>query len=165
MSKTSSGSAVIAKASDTQIHVTREFAAPRELVWRAMTEPELIRRWWSAKRAEITVCEHDVRPGGRWRNVAVSHDGSMEVAFHGEYKEIVPPKRLVTTEVFEGLGEAAEAMASLNTVTLEDLGGRTRMTVVIENSSEGIDGMLASGMEAGMQDAYDLLEEIAIALA
>jgi uncharacterized protein YndB with AHSA1/START domain len=163
MAVASSGTAVVTVPTDTQIQVTREFDAPKHLVYRALTEPDLIRRWWSARRGEVTLCEHDLRPGGSWRQVMITPDG-IDVGFHGTYREIVPNERLVYTELFEapGLGEGD---AVVNTVTLTENGGRTTMTIVSDSPKPEIQtAMLESGMEAGMQDAYDLLEEVAISL-
>ena len=98
----SSRSATVTLPTDEQILIAREFDAPRHLVYRAFTEPELVRRWWHARRGEMTACEIDLRVGGRWRYAMVTPDG-MEVAFHGEYLEIVPEERLVTSETYEGL--------------------------------------------------------------
>ena len=89
---------------DEQIVITREFDAPRHLVFRAWTTPELVRQWWHANRGEVTVCEIDLRVGGAWRYAMVTHDG-FEVAFHGEYREVVPDERIVSTETYEGLPE------------------------------------------------------------
>jgi uncharacterized protein YndB with AHSA1/START domain len=148
---------------DTQIQVTREFDAPRALVYRALTEPELIRRWWNAKRGEVTECDVDLSVGGNWRYVMVTADGT-EVAFHGTYREIVPNERLVYTEVFEMPG-VSDDDASVNTLTLEERDGRTTLTSITEcHTAETRDVIIATGMEAGMQDAYDLLEEVAISL-
>jgi uncharacterized protein YndB with AHSA1/START domain len=145
---------------DEQILITREFDAPKHLVYKAWTTPELVRRWWNAKRGEVTTCEIDLRVGGTWRYVMVTPDGT-EVGFHGEYREIVPNERIVSTEVFEGMPEAA----ALNTLTLAEEDGRTTLTILVEHSSkEHRDGHINSGMEAGMQDAMDLLEEVAVSL-
>ncbi len=157
---TSSGTAVVTLPTDTQILITREFDAPKDLVWRAWTTPELIKRWWNAKRGEVTVAEVDLRVGGAWRYVMIA-DGGQEVGFHGEYREIVPGERIVSTEVFEGMPDAE----SLNTLTLTEQEGRTTLTVLVEHrNKEGRDGHIESGMEAGMQDAMDLLEEVATSL-
>ena len=145
---------------DEQILIVREFDAPRHLVWRAWTTPELVRRWWHANRGEATVCEIDLRPGGRWRYVMVTPDG-FEVGFHGEYREVVPAERLVSTEVYEGFpdGEA------LNTLTLDEAHGRTTLSILVQHSSrEHRDAHIASGMEDGMQDALELLEQVARSL-
>jgi uncharacterized protein YndB with AHSA1/START domain len=161
---TTSQSAVVTLPTDTQIHVTREFAAPRHLVWRAFTEPELIARWWHANRGQITSTDVDLRVGGRWRWVMVTPDG-YEVAFNGEYREIVPDEKLVYTEIFEGV-PTDPADAALNTMTLTEIAGRTLMVAITElPSREARDAILETGMEAGMQDAYDLLEEVAVSLA
>lgn len=160
---TSSGSAELTLPADDQILITREFAAPKHLVYRALTTPELVKRWWNAKRGTVTEADIDLRVGGKWRYVMETDNG--EVAFHGEYKEIVPNERIVSTEAFEGIPNADE-YATTNTVTLEEKDGRTTMTVHIQcPNAETRDAIVASGMEAGMQDAYDLLEEVAASLS
>ena len=117
MAATSSGTAVVTLPADDQILITREFDAPRHLVYRAWTTPELVRQWWTAKRGEATVMEIDLRVGGAWRYVMIA-DGGMEVGFHGEYREIVPDERIVSTEVYEGMPDAE----AVNTLTLTDAG-------------------------------------------
>jgi uncharacterized protein YndB with AHSA1/START domain len=157
---TSSGSAKVTLPTDTQILVTREFDAPKHLVYKAWTTPELVKRWWNAKRGEVTIADIDLRVGGTWRWVMVTDDG-FEVAFHGEYREIVPNEKIVTTEVYEGMPDAA----ALNTLTFTEEDGRTTITLLVDHDSkEHRDGHIDSGMEAGMQDAMDLLEEVAISL-
>jgi uncharacterized protein YndB with AHSA1/START domain len=166
MAVTSSGTAILTLPTDEQILITREFDAPKHLVYRAMTTPELVRRWWHANRGEVTVCEIDLRVGGKWRYVAVAHDG-MEVGFHGEYRELVPDERIVTTEVYEGLPEGVteEQGSTLNTATLTEADGRTTLTLLIQASSKASrDAIIESGMEAGLQDALDLLEQVAVSL-
>ena len=159
----SSGTAQVTLPTDTQILITREFDAPKHLVYKAWTTPELVRQWWTAKRGEMRVCEIDLRVGGAWRYVMVA-DGGFEVGFHGEYREIVPNERLVSTEAYEGIPDA-DAHASLNTLTLTEADGRTMLTVLVEHpTKEGRDMHVESGMEAGMQDAMDLLEEVASSL-
>ena len=153
-----SGTAKVTLPADDQILITREFDAPRHLVYEAYTTPELVRRWWHANRGEMQVAEIDLRVGGRWRYVSVTPDG-VEVAFNGEYREIVPNERLVSTEVYEGAGEAG---ATLNTLTLEEVDGRTRLTILVECPSKEVrDAIIESGMEEGLQDALDLLEQVA----
>jgi uncharacterized protein YndB with AHSA1/START domain len=157
---TSSGSAKVTLPTDTQILITRKFDAPKHLVYKAWTTPELVKRWWNAKRGEVTVADIDLRVGGTWRWVMVTDDG-VEVAFHGEYREIVTNDRIVTTEVYEGMPDAA----ALNTLTFTEEDGRTTMTLLVDHASrEHRDGHIESGMEAGMQDALDLLEQVAISL-
>jgi uncharacterized protein YndB with AHSA1/START domain len=160
---TSSGTATVTLPADDQILITREFAAPKHLVYKAWTTPELVRRWWTARRGEMTTCEIDLRVGGTWRYAMVA-DGGFEVAFHGEYREIVPNERLVSTEVYEGIPDAEEN-AALDTLTLTEANGRTTLTVLVQHrTKEGRDAHIESGMEAGMQDAMDLLEQVAISL-
>src|SRR5215510_2766854 len=101
MATTSSQKAKVTLPAEAQILITREFDAPKDLVYRAFTTPELVKRWWAGKRGEMTSAEIDLRVGGRWRYVMVA-DGGFEVGFHGEYREIVPNERVVSTEVYEG---------------------------------------------------------------
>ena len=108
MPMTTSRSAKVTLPADDQILITREFDAPRHLVYKAYTTPELVRRWWTAKRGEMTVAEIDLRVGGKWRYVMIA-DGDVEVGFHGEYREIVPDERIVSTEVYEGFPDAEVA--------------------------------------------------------
>ena len=161
---TSSGSAKLTFPSDTQILITRDFAAPKHLVYKAVTTPELVTRWWNAKRGEVTVCEIDLREGGKWRYVMQTPDG-FEVAFHGEYREVVPNERVVSTEAFEGAPDPDDN-ATVNTMTLIEVEGVTTLTVLVDCPNEYVrNAIVESGMEAGLQDAYDLLEEVAISLA
>jgi uncharacterized protein YndB with AHSA1/START domain len=160
MAVTSSGTATVTLPTDEQILITREFDAPKHLVYKAFTTPELVRRWWHANRGEMTVCEIDLRVGGAWRYAMETEDG-YEVAFHGEYREIVPNERIVSTEVFEGFGDAE----SVNTLTLAEADGRTTATILVQHSQkEHRDAHIESGMEAGLQDALDLLEKVAVSL-
>jgi uncharacterized protein YndB with AHSA1/START domain len=161
----SSGTATVTLPTDEQILIAREFDAPKHLVYRAWTTPELVKRWWNAKRGEVTVAEIDLRVGGKWRYVMVTEEG-YEVGFHGEYREIVPDERIVSTEVYEGVpqGDGAE-QGTLNTMTLTEMDGRTTLTVLVEAPSKEVrDAIIESGMEAGMQDAMDLLEQVARSL-
>ena len=149
---------------DDQILITRDFGAPKHLVYRAWTTPELVKRWWNAKRGEVTIAEIDLRVGGTWRSVMVT-DGGVEVGFHGEYREIVPNERIVSTEVYEGMPEGAPEEGTLNTATFSEVDGRTTLTVLVQAPSKELrDAIIDSGMEAGMQDAMDLLEQVAISL-
>jgi len=157
---TSNGTAMVTLPTDEQILITREFDAPKHLVYEAWTTPELVRRWWTARRGEPTIAEIDLRVGGMWRYVMVTDDG-VEVGFHGEYREIVPDERIVATEVYEGMPDAE----ALNTVTFTEVDGRATLTILSDHTSqEDRDAHIDSGMEAGLQDALDLLEEVAISL-
>jgi uncharacterized protein YndB with AHSA1/START domain len=157
---TSSHTAVVTLPTDTQIVITREFNAPKHLVYKAWTTPELIKRWWSGDRGEVMTAEVDLRVGGAWRYVMTAN-GDFEVGFHGEYREIVPNERIVFTEVYEGMpdGEA------LNTMTFVEQDGRTTLTILVQHQNqEHRDAHINSGMEGGMQEAMDYLEKIAVEL-
>jgi uncharacterized protein YndB with AHSA1/START domain len=160
MPVTSSGTATVTLPTDKEILITREFDAPRHLVYRAWTTPELVRRWWSGRRGEVTSAEIDLRVGGTWRYVMVANEG-FEVAFHGVYRELVPNERIVSTEVYEGFPEGE----ALDTLTLTEADGRTTLTILVQHSSkEHRDAHIDSGMEGGMQEAMDLLEQVAVSL-
>ena len=149
------GSAVITLPSDTEILITRVFDAPADLIFEAITTPALVKRWWGFETSEWLVCDIDLRVGGQWRYVIRERD--MEVAFHGEYREIAGPHRLVSTEVFEGFPEAG----SVNTITLDEVDGVTTMTTLAQHEcQEHRDAQMASGMESGMQVSFDRLEEL-----
>jgi uncharacterized protein YndB with AHSA1/START domain len=160
VARTSSGTATVTLPTDEQILITREFDAPKHLVYEAWTTPEHVKRWWNARRGEVTIAEIDLRVGGKWRYAMVTEDG-FEVAFHGEFREIVSNERIVSTEVYEGMPDAE----AVNTLTLMEVDGRTTMTILVQHTSkEHRDAHIESGMEAGMQDAMDLLEEVAVSL-
>jgi uncharacterized protein YndB with AHSA1/START domain len=165
MALATSGTAKVTLPTDEQILITREFDAPKHLVYRAWTMPELVKRWWSGRRGEMTLAEIDLRVGGTWRYVMVA-EGGYEVAFHGEYREIVPNERIVTTEVYEGMPpEAAGAQPPLNIVTFTEADGRTTLTLLVQTTSKEVrDMIIDSGMEVGMQEQMDLLEQLAITL-
>ncbi|HYN52350.1 MAG TPA: SRPBCC family protein [Thermoleophilaceae bacterium] len=151
---------------DQQILITREFDAPKHLVYKAWTTPELVKRWWSGRRGEMTIAEIDLRIGGAWRYVMMAQ-GGFEVAFHGEYREIVPNERIVNTEVYEMPGAPALPAADepLNIVTFTEVDGHTTLTVLVQTTSTELrDTIINSGMEDGMQEGMDLLEEVAISL-
>jgi len=146
---------------DEQILITREFDAPKHLVYEAWTTPELVRRWWSGKRGTMTIAEIDLRVGGAWRYVMIA-DGGFEVGFHGEFREIVPNERLVSTELYEAMPDGDPAV---NTVTFTEADGRTTLTLLPQLASKEVrDMIIESGMEGGMQEGMDLLEAIAISL-
>ena len=163
---TTEGTAILTTPTDDQILITREFDAPRHLVFEAWTTPELVKRWWHANRGEATIAEIDLRVGGRWRYVMMADDG-VEVGFHGEYLEIVPDERIVSTEVYEGLpaGVSAEDGGTVNTATFTEVDGRTTLTLLIQAANKtSRDAIIDSGMEGGLQDALDLLQQVANSL-
>jgi uncharacterized protein YndB with AHSA1/START domain len=147
--------------SDNEIHMTRLFDAPRHLVFEAMTKPEHVTQWWGrlGEGYSVPVCEIDLRLGGTWRFVSRHPKG--EAAFHGEYREIAPPSRLVFTEIFEDFPDVVTVVTS----DFTDEGGKTRLTVtVLYPSREVRDMVKASGMEKGAAISYDRLEDLVVAL-
>ena len=155
------GSAVVTLPSDTEIVITREFDAPAALVFTAWTTPEMVRCWWGYETAPLVVCDIDLRPGGTWRYVSRQPDGA-ELGWHGEYLEVDAPRRLVSTEVFEGYPDAA----AVNTMTLTEVDGTTTMSVLVRHTSkEHRDGHIRSGMERGMQVTLDRLDGLLTELA
>ncbi|MEU0791598.1 SRPBCC family protein [Amycolatopsis sp. NPDC005961] len=156
----------ITTPADDRILITREFAAPRHLVYRAWTTPELVKRWWAGQRGTTTKVEMDLRPGGRWRYVLETNDGA-EVGFHGEYREVVPDEKIVYTEVFEMPGVDLDSVdGPLNTATFTALDGdRTRLELLtVTGSKELRDMILESGMEVGVREQMVIIEELANSL-
>src|SRR6185312_951394 len=157
---TTTNSAKVTLPADTQILITREFDAPRHLVWKAYTTPDLIARWWGGEHGKVTSVEVDLRVGGTWRYVLTANEG-FEVAFHGEYREISEPERLVNTEIYEG----APVGVGVVTTTLTESDGRTTLTQLCEYGSREVrDAVIDSGMESGMQESMDALEQVAVSL-
>jgi uncharacterized protein YndB with AHSA1/START domain len=153
---TSSATTKVTLPSDLEIQVTREFDAPRDVVYKAMTDPKLIPQWWGPRSDATTVDKMEVRPGGKWRFVATGPNGSY--AFRGEYRQIVPGEKIVQTFEFEPMA----GHISVETATLTDLpGGRTLFTTrSVFASKEDRDGMIQSGMESGLRETYDRLDEV-----
>jgi len=148
--------ATVTLPADDQILITREFDAPRHLVFRAWTTPELVKRWWGGKRGEVTLAEIDLRVGGKWRYVMTAH-GEFEVGFHGVYRELVANERIVSTEVYEGAPDAE----AINTLALAEQDGRTTMTILVQHSSRANrDLHIDAGMEGGMNESFDALEQV-----
>lgn len=149
--------ATVTLPAEDEILITREFDAPKALVYRAWTTPELVKRWYGAGHGEVTIAEIDLRVGGRWRYVVADAYG-----FSGEFRELLPDQRIVSTETFDGAPDAE----ALNTLTLTERGGRTTMTVLVKHQSQANrDAQLQAGMESGMNTALDLLEQVARSLA
>ncbi len=156
------GSATVTLLADREIVIRREFDAPAALVFKAWTTPELVRRWWGFETSEWLVCDIDLREGGSWRYVT-REAGGFEVGFHGEYRTIEAPHRIVSTEVFEGFPDPDAA--ALNTIVLEERAGVTTMTItVLHATKEHRDGHIASGMEDGMQVSMNRFEDIVVKL-
>jgi uncharacterized protein YndB with AHSA1/START domain len=150
----------ITTPSDLEIVITRSFNAPRDLVWEAMSEPELIKQWlFGPPGWTMTKCEDDLRVGGTFRWGWSGPDG-IEMAMHGVYREVAPPERIVRTEQFE-FGCESQAGEQLATILLEEDDDKTNLTLtVLYPSKEARDGALASGMEKGVEAGYDRLEEL-----
>lgn len=156
-----SDSFTVTTPSDDEIRMTRLFNAPRELVFEAMTRPEHVVQWWGrlGEGYSVPVCEIDLRVGGKWRFVNRHPKG--EVAFHGEYREIAPPSRLVFTEIFEEFPDTVSVVST----EFADEGGKTRMTATVRYPSREVrDMVLATGMSTGAGISYDRLEDLVIAL-
>ena len=154
--------AVVTLPSDTEILITRQFDAPKHLVYKAWTTPDLIKRWWSGDRGTVTIAEVDLRVGGEWRYVMTANQG-FELAFHGRYREIVTNEHIVATAVFEMPGAEAipEEHVPVNTVTFAESDGQTTLTVLTRTTSKDMrDGIISSGMEDGMQEQMDHIEEL-----
>jgi uncharacterized protein YndB with AHSA1/START domain len=148
------GSTTFTTPSDREIVMTRDFDAPRELVFQAWTNPEHVPHWFGPRGTTVPLCEIDLRPGGAWRYVLHSPDGS-EMGMGGVYQEISPPERLVTTESFDDYpGE------SLNRFVLTEEDGKTTLTVtVLYESKEIRDAVIESGMQSGAAETFDRLAE------
>lgn len=160
MKKNRHGSATVTLPSDREITITRKFDAPAALIYKAWTTPELVKRWWGFDSSQWLVCEIDLRVGGRWRYVT-REEGGYEVGFHGEYRELEAPRRLVQTEVFEGMPEGA----ALDTITFDEQDGVTTLTInVLHSCKEHRDAHIASDMEGGMQISMNRLEDAVRAL-
>jgi uncharacterized protein YndB with AHSA1/START domain len=148
--------ATVTTPTDREIRSERIFDAPRDRVWAAYTDPELIPQWYGPRGTTTIVDQMDVRAGGAWRFVMPGPDGS-ETAFRGTYREVTPPERIVQTFEWEGM----PGHVAIETATFEDLGERTKVTTVsLFHTPEERDGMLASGMERGMNETYARLDEL-----
>ena len=148
----------VSTPSEREIVITRLFDAPRHLVFEAMTKPEHVRRWWGIldDKHSVSRCEIDLRPGGAWHFVGLGPHG--EAGFHGVYRDITPPERLVYTEIFDPYPD----VESVVTQILTEENGKTRMTVrCLYPSVEVRDMVIGTGMEKGAAISYDRLEDVA----
>lgn len=167
MATTNSARLIVTTPSDREIVITRVFNAPRRLVWDAWTKPEYVARWFGAAGWTVPVCEIDLRPGGTYRYVMRSSDG-QEVTLRGVYRDVVPPERLVTTEVFEGFSEVGYRPEdqTVSTAVLTERDGKTTWTATIVYPSKAIrDGALATPMEEGMNDSFDRMDAVLATMA
>ena len=142
--------------SETEIVITRTFEAARELVFTVWTTPEYVRRWWTSTEAPLIMCEIDLRVGGRWRYVSRDASG-VELGWSGVYRVIEAPRRLVTTETFEG----SPGVEAITTLGLTERAGRTTMTITVRHDSqENRDNHVSSGMEAGLNRSLRRIDDI-----
>jgi uncharacterized protein YndB with AHSA1/START domain len=155
MSADQATKAEVTTPTDREIHIEREFNAPRDRVFAAYTDPELVPKWWGPRGTTTIVDQMDVRAGGSWRFISQGDDG--ETAFRGTYREVTPPERIVQTFEWEGM----PGHVSVETAEFQDLGDRTKVvTTSIFHTPEERDGMLGSGMEKGMNETYERLDEL-----
>ena len=156
--------AQVSLPSDREVVVTRSFDAPRSLVWEAYTKPELTRRWLLGPSGwTMPVCEMDVRPGGRFRWRWRSEEDGKEFGFHGEYKEVVKPSKIVNTEAYDpgDIGGSMGDQPAIITTTFVEADGRTTMTSVMDfGSKKSRDEAMATGMTDGMEQSYQLLDNL-----
>jgi uncharacterized protein YndB with AHSA1/START domain len=151
---------IIAEPGKQEIIITRVFDAPRDLVFKAYTDPKLVAQWWGPRSVTTVVDKMEVKPGGQWRYVHRDEDGS-EYAFHGVYHEVASPERLVYTFEFEGM----PGHVLLETIKFEEFEGKTKMIdLSVFQTVEDRDGMLQSGMESGATESMDRFAEL-LALA
>lgn len=156
----SSPKATVTTPSDREIHIERTFAAPRDRVWRAMTDPKLVAQWWG-RGNKLVIERMEMERGGHWRFVEHSDQGVH--GFEGRYREVTPPERIVSTFEWDGM----PGHVIVNHVTLHDLGdGRTKVITVSQfHTTEERDGMLHSGMEGGLNESYKALDAVLARLA
>jgi uncharacterized protein YndB with AHSA1/START domain len=150
---------IVERRSDRELVMTRTFNGPARIVFDAWTKPELLKRWWAPKSLGVSLfsCEADVRVGGSYR-FAFGHDPKQAMVFSGTYTEVSPPSRLVWTQIFEQMRSAGEAIV---TATFNERDGKTELVLhQLFASKEALDGAVASGMEKGMRETYEQLEEL-----
>jgi uncharacterized protein YndB with AHSA1/START domain len=148
--------ATVTTPTDREIRIEREFDAPRDLVFATMLDPELVSQWWGPRSTTTKVDYMEPKTGGRWRFEVVDSDGN-ETAFRGAYREVNPPERIVQSWEWEGM----PGHVAIETMELEDLGDRTRIVVTsLWHTTEERDGMLASGMEGGLNESYQRMDEL-----
>jgi uncharacterized protein YndB with AHSA1/START domain len=144
------------KREERQVVMERVFDAPRETVWKAMTDPDSIKQWWGPRYLTTTIDKMDVKPGGVWRFIHHDPEG-REYAFNGTYREIVPPERLSLTFEFEGV----PGHIILQTLILDEQEGKTKLTSIADYEGiEDLEGMVNAGMEAGARESWDRLAEL-----
>jgi uncharacterized protein YndB with AHSA1/START domain len=153
--QTASKKATVTPVGDRELRIERIFNAPRDRVWKAMTDPTLLAQWWG-RGNKLVVETHEFKKGGHWR--VVEHADGQTHGFEGRFAEIVPPTKIVQTFEWDGM----PGHSSLETMELDDLGdGRTKLRVhSIFMLADDFKGMMASGMETGMNQSYDALDRV-----
>jgi len=151
--------ATLSTPNDRELRIERIFDAPRPRVWRAMTEPELVKQWWG-RGNPLTVERMEVERGGHWR--FVEHAGGEDHGFEGRFREVVPPEKLSMTFEWDG----APGHSVVQTIVLEDMGdNRTRMVCTsMFFTKDDLDGMMSAGMEGGMNESYQALDRVLAAM-
>jgi uncharacterized protein YndB with AHSA1/START domain len=147
--------ATVTTPGDREIRIERIFNAPRDRVWKAMTDPKLVAQWWG-RGNKLVIERMEVERGGHWRFVEQGPEGAH--GFEGRYAEVTPPERVVQTFEWDGM----PGHVALETMTLEDLGdGRTRLvTISLFHTAQDRDGMVQSGMEGGVNQSYEALDRL-----
>ena len=147
--------AKVTTPSEREIHIERVFNAPRDRVWRALTDPELVAQWWG-RGNHLVIERMELHRGGHWRFVENTDQGPQ--GFEGRYREVAPPERVVQTFEWDGM----PGHVTVDTMTLVDLGdGRTKVTIdSLFHTTEERDGMLSSGMEEGLNQSYEALDRV-----
>ncbi|MBA3530862.1 MAG: SRPBCC family protein [Ardenticatenales bacterium] len=156
MTETNTTANVVTLPSEREILMTRVFNAPRELVFRAHTDAELIPQWWGLRDSTTIVDKLDFQPDGAWRFIERSADGA-QIGFNGVFREVSPPERLTYTFEYEGM----PGHISVNTLSFDEQDGKTTLTShIVFDSAEDRDGMLQSGMEWGANQSHEQLDEL-----
>ena len=147
---------IVAQPGGREIIITTVYHAPRDKVWRAYTEPDLIKQWWGPRYLTTTIDKMEVRPGGIWRFVQKDPEGN-EYGFHGVYHELLRPERIIQTFEWEGM----PGHVSLEVAHFEEKDGKTTVTgVAVFETVEDRDGMIQSGMEKGVNEGAERLAEL-----
>jgi uncharacterized protein YndB with AHSA1/START domain len=149
---------VTATPGGREIIIARIIDAPRDKVWRAYSEPELLKQWLGPRDLKMTIEKFDMKPGGSYRYIHTDKDGN-NYGFHGVIHGVQAPEKAIQTFEFEGLPEPGHV--SLDTLTLEDLGDKTKITTIsVFQTVEDRDGMIQNGMERGVTEGYERLDEL-----
>jgi uncharacterized protein YndB with AHSA1/START domain len=148
---------VTASPGGREVIIEREFDAPRQKVWEAWTNPDLLKQWLGPRKYEMIIDKYDFKPGGSYRYIHKGTEG--EFAFHGVFHGIYGQEKMIQTFEFEGLPEPGHV--SLDTLTMKEENGKTKVTTIsVFQTPEDRDGMVRSGMEKGLTEGYERLDEV-----